>query len=192
MKALPTLLTLFRVALIPVVIGLLLWPIPAAQWAAAGVFALAAFTDFLDGWLARKLDAVTAFGRFLDPIADKLIVAAVLIALTAQGRLGPYGEIAAMLIVFREILVSGLREFLAEHAIAMPVSRLAKWKTALQLVALPLLIVGAELPDGGHDIAIGVLWIATLLTVVTGLDYLSAGLAHMRRIDRKDETQDPG
>jgi len=181
----PNILTYARIAAIPLMLATFYWDTTCTRWLACGLFAAAALTDFFDGYLARRFNQVSAIGRFLDPIADKLLVAALLLFLAAFDRIGPLGLIPAAIILCREILVSGLREYLAEIQIGMPVTPLAKWKTATQLVALPVLIVGDPgLP--GHAITlIGeiLLWVAGLLTLMTGYTYLRAGIAHMRAED---------
>ena len=179
---LPNALTFARIGLIPVVMVLLYVPAPEARWAAAGLFVLAAVTDYLDGWLARKLNVVSDIGRVLDPIADKLLVAAVLVMLAGTGGLSAVSLIAAVVILFRELLVSGLREFLAGRGISMPVTTLAKWKTATQLMALPLLLVGDAGTVAGVSLqwpGEALLWIAAALTAQTGYVYMRQGLAHM-------------
>jgi cardiolipin synthase (CMP-forming) len=176
---LPNLLTLSRIAVIPLIVAAFYLPAPAAGWTAFGLFAYAAVTDYFDGMLARRRQQTSDFGRFLDPIADKLLVAAVLIMMVAMGTLSGAAVIAAMLILLREILVSGLREFLAGKQVEVPVSRLAKWKTAVQLVAISLLLLTDVLPQA-DTIGTVLLWVATAITVYTGYDYLRGGLAHMR------------
>ena len=179
---LPNLMTFARIALIPVIVGLLYIPAPWASWAAFGLYLLAAVTDWLDGYLARRLDATSPLGRFLDPIADKLLVTALVVVVIANGTVGPISALPALVILCREILVSGLREYLAEQGVGMPVSKLAKWKTASQMVALALLILGSAAPWGYSTLMPGLvlLWIAGVLTAVTGWDYLKTGLHHMR------------
>lgn len=173
----PNWLTGLRIAIIPVFVLLLYLPYPEARWWAAGLFVIASITDFLDGWLARKWNVESSFGRFLDPIADKLLVAAALLMLVHTGEAN---TIPAILIISREILVSGLREYLAELQVPMPVSQLGKWKTAAQMAALILLILGAK----GTGLEITeyagrtLLWIAAALTVYSGYAYLRAGLKH--------------
>jgi cardiolipin synthase len=185
MLTLPNLLTLGRIAAIPAMLATFYWDNPTTRWIACVVFVAAAVTDFFDGYLARRFNQVSAIGRFLDPIADKLLVAALLLFLAAFERIGPLSLIPAVVILCREILVSGLREYLAEIRIGMPVTPLAKWKTTFQLIALPVLIVG----DGGlpgHAITlIGeiLLWIAGALTLITGYAYMRAGVTHMRAAD---------
>jgi cardiolipin synthase len=187
--SLPNLLTLFRVAAVPAIVGLLYWPSGLGSWLACGLFALAAITDFFDGYLARAMAQQSAFGRFLDPIADKLLVAAVLLMLAGTGRIDGLTLIPATVILCREILVSGLREFLAGLSVTVPVSELAKWKTTIQLVAIGILIVGDAGPAAVPVRTIGEfgLWVAAVLTIVTGYDYLRAGLGHMRLGARPDD-----
>ena len=189
MLTVPNILTLARIAAIPVVIGALMIGGNGFRWIAAAVFLLACLTDFFDGYLARVLRQQSEFGRFLDPIADKLLVAALLLVLTAIDEIAGRDVIAAVIILCREILVSGLREFLAGKATIVHVTRLAKWKTTVQLAALAILVIG---PAGQTvldavgwtfirllDIGIAALWIAAVLTLVTGAQYLRAGLARM-------------
>lgn len=182
---LPNVLTLSRMAAIPVLIVLASIRMPGTDLAACIVFALAGVTDYLDGKLARSRKQFSDLGRMLDPIADKLLVGAVLIMLAGDGRLGPWGLYPAIIIMCREILVSGLREFLAEIRVGLPVTKLAKWKTTAQMGALGFLIAGngtAQLLDirwlPAWLIGIILLWISALLTVITGWDYLRAGLRH--------------
>jgi cardiolipin synthase len=181
MLNLPNLLTLSRIIVIPVVIGLFLVPGPEAHWTACGLFSAAGFTDWLDGHFARRWKQQSEIGRFLDPIADKLLVSAVLFMLAALDRFSDWALFPSLVILSREILVSGLREYLAGLRVRVPVSRLAKWKTAIQMVAIGVLIVGDAGPAWLPTVEIGevLLWIAALLTIVTGYDYLRAGLRHM-------------
>ncbi len=180
---LPNILTLGRIAAIPVMVPLLWTPGAFWAWAACGVFALAAVTDWLDGYIARARSEYSDFGRFLDPIADKLLVAATLMMLVATRRIEGYTVLAALVILCREIMVSGLREFLAGLRVGLPVSRLAKWKTTVQLLSIGVLIVGdygeALLPLPIQLIGEWGLIGAALVTLVTGWDYLRAGLSHM-------------
>ncbi len=178
--ALPNLLTYGRVVAVPVVVALMLWPDEFwMRWAALGLFTLAAITDFFDGYLARAWQLQSSMGRMLDPIADKLLVSAVLLMLVADRTIHGWAIWAAIVILCREILVSGLREFLAELKVPMPVSAVAKWKTTVQLLALGFLIAGPAgetvLP-GTIRIGLVLLWISALLTLYTGWDYLKAGL----------------
>ncbi|HLJ20383.1 MAG TPA: CDP-diacylglycerol--glycerol-3-phosphate 3-phosphatidyltransferase [Stellaceae bacterium] len=181
LTTLPNLLTLSRILVVPILVGTFYLPGRSAPWVACVLFSAAGVTDWLDGHFARRWKQQTDFGRFLDPIADKLVVAAALFMLVATGRVEGFTILPALVILMREILVSGLREHLAGLHVSVPVSRLAKWKTGLQMVAIGVLLVG----DAGPDIIpvrlIGeaMLWIAAALTLVTGYDYLHAGLTHM-------------
>lgn len=196
MLTLPNLLTLSRIVTVPVLVALLWWPKWELGYALAfGVYCLMGVTDYFDGYLARSQGTVSKLGVFLDPIADKIMVAAVILVLTAQGVLtGPYvGDmhaIAGLIILIREIAVSGLREFLGGLQVSMPVSRLAKWKTTFQIICLGALILGGAMPWwtvtlGGltmnvpHTVGLTTLWAAAVLTAVTGWDYLRVGLKHM-------------
>jgi CDP-diacylglycerol--glycerol-3-phosphate 3-phosphatidyltransferase/cardiolipin synthase len=196
MLTLPNILTLSRIVALPLLAFLLWWPGWALGYGLAfGLYCLMGITDYFDGYLARSSGAVSKLGVFLDPIADKIMVAAVILVLTAQGILrGPYvGDmhvIAGLIILVREIAVSGLREFLGGLQVSVPVSKLAKWKTTFQLVALGALILGGALPNwnvmlGGialnvpHTVGLTTLWAAAILTLLTGWDYLRVGLKHM-------------
>ena len=176
---LPNLLTYGRMAAIPVVVGCLFSP--DEFWMrvlALVVFVVAGVTDFFDGYLARAWAQQSALGRMLDPIADKLLVAACLLMLVADKTLTGWSIWAAIVILCREILVSGLREFLAELRVSVPVSMVAKWKTTLQLVAIGFLVAGPageRLIPGSIAIGIWLLWVAALLTLYTGWDYMKAG-----------------
>ena len=185
--SLPNMLTFARIAAIPVVVGCVyaqsilegpLW----LRWVALAVFIAAAITDFLDGYYARIWDQQSALGRMLDPIADKLLVASCLLMLAADGTIKGWSLWAAIIILCREILVSGLREYLAAARVSVPVSQLAKWKTTIQLVAIGFLIAGEAgeviLPS---TVLIGItlLWISAIFTIYTGWDYLRAGIHHL-------------
>ena len=158
---------------------------PWSNLLAAILFSAAAITDYLDGRLSREMLQLSDFGRMLDPIADKLLVAATLMALLGFGHLPAYGIYPAIVIMLREILVSGLREYLAEIRVGLPVTKLAKWKTGFQMTALGLLLLGG---GGARIIGLGwlhpgfiggtLLWVAAVLTLITGWDYLNAGLRH--------------
>lgn len=181
-SSLPNILTMARVAAVPLVVAAFYLPQPLGSWVAFIIFVVAGITDYFDGLLARRLGATSAFGRFLDPIADKLLVGAILMMLVAVRWVDGIHVLAALIILMREILVSGLREHLAEIRIAVPVSRLAKWKTAVQMVAIGALVWGPGGAEAGlpaHLVGIIGLWIAALLTLVTGYDYLRAGLKHL-------------
>jgi cardiolipin synthase (CMP-forming) len=196
MLSLPNVLTLSRIVTLPQLGFLLWWPDWDAGYAMAfAVYCLMGFTDYFDGYLARSSGAVSRLGIFLDPIADKIMVAVVIVVLTAQGYLrGPYvGDmhvIAGLIILVREIAVSGLREFLGGLQVSVPVSKLAKWKTTFQLVSLGALILGGAMPGWNvmlgpveanvpHTVGLTTLWGAAILTLVTGWDYLRVGLKHM-------------
>lgn len=181
LTSLPNLLTLSRIVAIPILVVLLFVEHPAAAWLACIIFTVAAVTDYFDGHFARTRRQVSAIGVFLDPIADKLLVAAVILMLVATARIHRFAVLPALVILCREILVSGLREFLASLQVSVPVSRLAKWKTAIQMVALGFLIVGEAGPDWVPVRMIGEagLWSAAILTLFTGYDYLRTGLTHM-------------
>ena len=181
LTTLPNLLTLSRIAAIPLVIVTFYLPPPWGPWIGCGLFALAGFTDWLDGRLARLWKQQSELGRFLDPIADKLLVAAILFMLAALQRVSAPTIFPALVILGREILVSGLREHLAVLKVRVPSSRLAKWKTGLQMGAIGVLLVGDSGPSYLPVTWIGelMLWAAAVLTLVTGYDYLRAGLVHM-------------
>ncbi len=182
MLTLPNILTLSRIFAVPLLVGLLWWPQWAAGYAIAFVlYCIVGFTDYLDGYLARSQGTVSKLGVFLDPIADKIMVAAVILMLASTRDIGGVHLIAGLVILLREIMVSGLREFLGSLRVSVPVSRLAKWKTTLQLVALGALILAGAVPEYGFVRIVGLasLWGAAVLTLVTGWDYLRVGLRHM-------------
>ena len=181
MTTLPNLLTLSRIVVIPVLVALFFVPGNAAKWVALGLFTAAGITDYFDGYFARTRRQISALGRFLDPVADKLLVASVILLLVAFGRIAGWTVLPALVILCREILVSGLREFLAGLRVRVPVSRLAKWKTGIQMVAIGFLIAGDAAPDEIPALQIGAvgLWIAAALTMLTGYDYLRSGLKYI-------------
>jgi cardiolipin synthase len=193
--ALPNLLTYGRIAAVPVVVALLfsqsimqggLW----LRWLALGIFIAAGITDALDGYFARSWGQQSRFGRMLDPIADKLLVGSCLLMLAAEETIHGWSMLAAVIILCREILVSGLREYLAELRVSVPVTRLAKWKTIWQLIAVGFLIAGeagdkiamsalnTEMPVV-TNIGLVLLWLSALVTLYTGWDYLRAGVRHL-------------
>lgn len=180
---LPNVLTYGRVFAVPLVVVCMFWPEEFwMRWAAFAVFTAAGVTDFFDGYLARAWSQQSTLGRMLDPIADKLLVAAALLMLVADRTIHSWTIWAAIVILSREILVSGLREYLAELRVSVPVSTVAKWKTTLQLVALGFLIVGPageSLLPGTVTIGLSLLWISALLTLYTGYDYFRAGIHHI-------------
>jgi len=186
MLTLPNILTLSRIVAVPLLVALLwrpLWLGP--PWIgysfAFALYVLMAVTDYFDGYLARAQGTVSKLGIFLDPIADKIMVAAVILMLVATQDIEGWHVVAALVILLREIAVSGLREFLAGVRVSLPVSRLAKWKTTFQLVALGALILAGALATWPFVKAIGLicLWLAAALTLVTGWDYLRVGIKHM-------------
>jgi cardiolipin synthase len=185
--ALPNILTYSRIAAVPIVVGCVyvqsildgpLW----LRWVALVIFIAAGVTDFLDGYYARVWGQQSAFGRMLDPIADKLLVSSCLLMLAADGIIHGWSLWAAIIILCREILVSGLREYLAGLRVSLPVTRLAKWKTTVQLVAIGFLLAG----DAGDQIVpivtqtgLALLWISAIFTLYTGWDYFRAGVRHL-------------
>ena len=181
MLSLPNLLTLSRIFAMPILVFLLWLPTRFDYALAFGLYCLMGITDYFDGYLARAQGAVSRLGVFLDPIADKIMVAAVIVMLIFTRDIDSWHVIAALVILLREIAVSGLREFLAELRVSVPVSKLAKWKTTFQLVSLGGIILAGALPDQHWILAVGLfsLWAAAFLTVLTGWDYLRVGLKHM-------------
>ncbi len=181
MLTLPNLLTLSRIVAMPVMVLLLWRPSPSDYAFAFLLYVLVAVTDYFDGYLARAQGAVSKLGIFLDPIADKIMVATVIVMLVFTRAIDGPAVIAALIILVREIAVSGLREFLAQLSVSVPVSQLAKWKTTFQLVSLGAIILGGALPQTLWIDWIGYfcLWAAAGLTLVTGWDYLRVGLKHM-------------
>jgi len=187
MLSLPNLLTLSRILAVPILVFLLWRPAPWDYAITFVLYCIVGITDYFDGYLARAQGQISKLGQFLDPIADKIMVGAVLVMLISSRRENPLPEIAglhiipALVILLREIIVSGLREFLAELRVSIPVSALAKWKTTFQMVAVGALILGGALPQQlwVHEVGIICLWVAAALTLVTGYDYLRTGLRHM-------------
>jgi cardiolipin synthase len=176
---LPNMLTLSRIVAIPLVVACFWLDRGWAQWLSMILFVIAAVTDWFDGYFARRYHQISRFGRFLDPIADKLLVAAALVMLVDSGTLRGVNVLAALIILAREILVSGLREFLAELRVGLPVSQLAKWKTGAQMVAIAALLVGDASSPHVTQVGIVLIWVAAALTLITGYDYLRTGLKHM-------------
>ena len=176
MFTIPNILTLSRIVLLPI----LIWMIYAGySWLALALYIFCAITDFLDGWLARKMNSVTAFGTFLDPISDKIFVALLLLALVDTGPLSGIWVIPVGIILIREFLISGLREFLGPKNIKVPVTKLAKWKTTVQMLCLGFLIVSPALQQAllaGQLLTL----LAAILTAITGWSYLKAGWPHIR------------
>jgi cardiolipin synthase len=180
--SLPNVLTYGRIAAVPALVGCLFFlKGDAARWSAFALFVAAGITDWLDGYLARVWEQQSTLGRMLDPIADKLLVGAVLLMLVHDSTISGVSIWAAIVILCREILVSGLREFLAELNVKIHVTQLAKWKTAAQLVALAVLLAGPaadKLVPGSSQVGLLLLWVAAILTLWTGYDYLKAGVVH--------------
>ncbi|MBX3593936.1 CDP-diacylglycerol--glycerol-3-phosphate 3-phosphatidyltransferase [Sphingomonas sp.] len=182
MLTLPNILTLSRIVAVPLLLAFLWWPEWQLGYALGyATYCLMGITDYFDGYLARSRGTVSKLGVFLDPIADKIMVAAVILILCAKGIISDLNMIAALVILLREIAVSGLREFLGGIQVSVPVSALAKWKTAFQLASLGGLVLGVALPDWPwvHQASIAMLWAAAVLTLITGWDYLRIGLKHM-------------
>ncbi len=182
LTSLPNILTYGRIIAVPVLAAVLFFGEgDGARWLAFAIFVAACLTDWLDGYLARMWQQQSTLGRMLDPIADKLLVGAVLLMLVYSGTLHGWSIWAAIIILSREILVSGLREFLAELNVKIHVTQLAKWKTTLQFIALAMLLVSGaadKIIPGVTEAGIVILWLAALLTLMTGYDYLKAGIRH--------------
>ncbi len=182
MLSLPNILTLSRIFAVPLLVGLLWDP----DWKAGyltgfALYCLMGITDYFDGYVARARGTVSKLGIFLDPIADKIMIAAVIVILVATRDITGWAVLPAIVILLREIAISGLREFLAQVQVSVPVSRLAKWKTAFQMIALGALILGGGLPaqEWIRLVGLAALWGAAALTLITGWDYLRVGLKHM-------------
>src|SRR5262245_16253972 len=195
MSSLPNALTLTRIVLVPVFVAFFFWPGEVGRWIVFVLFCLAGATDALDGMLARKYGAESSFGRMLDPIADKLIVSAALLMLAHDHTLDGIHLVPAFVILFREILVSGLREYLAGADVSLPVTRIAKAKTAVQVAAIAALIASSateRMLPGVTILALAGMWIAAGLTFYTGYAYLQAGLSHAKREfrPRRAESED--
>jgi CDP-diacylglycerol--glycerol-3-phosphate 3-phosphatidyltransferase len=196
-KNIPNILTFSRIVIIPILIASFYIEGRMYHWVAASLFLLASVTDFFDGYLARTWKATSNLGRFLDPIADKLLVAAAILMLVHFEGIGRYDIIPAIAILCREIMVSGLREFLAQINVSVPVSNLSKIKTTVQMVAIFLLLLGVEGPSFAEVEAITetnlteflgriLLWVSSILTLITGYAYLRSGLKHMKGSDAKN------
>ena len=180
LRSLANKLTASRIAIIPVILLLLAIPRGWAAWLALIPFIAAGVTDYLDGYMARRDNQVTRLGQFLDPIADKLLISAVILLLVYSRQISGLSVLPALIILMREVAVSGLREFLADLRVSVPVSKLAKWKTTIQMVALGFLIVGKYAPDSIPATEIGDIgiWIAGGFTLITAWDYWRASLKH--------------
>ncbi len=186
-KKAPNFLTIIRIAMIPMVVSGIYIDTNLSRWIAFAFYATAGVTDFLDGYIARSTGNVTPFGKLLDPIADKLLVATVIVSLielgSGSGGLSNLNALAGLIIILREIAVSGLREYLAEIKIGVPVSKLAKVKTLIQMLSLGFLIVGDEAAPTwipSFSIGITLLWTAVVLTLVTAMDYINYSTRHWK------------
>jgi cardiolipin synthase (CMP-forming) len=192
LRHLPNILTVSRIVLLPVLIALFFVPGAVAAWTALWIYIFCAVTDFFDGYLARKYAVTSGFGTFLDPISDKIFVASLLLALATFDRMDGYWMIPAIIILGREFLIAGLREFLGPQNIKIPVSRLAKWKTGFQMTALGFLVIGDYgdatlrtvfgflIPDASTLLTGQILLtIAALITLITGWNYFKAGFKHI-------------
>lgn len=175
---LPNLLTLLRIVLIPFIVACFYVSNFTARCVATALFTIACITDFFDGYLARQWKQISAFGRFLDPIADKLLVSTILLMLSGTGSITGTHLIAACIILAREIIVSGLREFLSEMRLRIPVTRYAKWKTATQMFSITCILAAAMFPkiEAIKSVGIIFLWIAVIMTLITGARYLKFGM----------------
>lgn len=181
--SLPNILTYGRIIAIPALVACFFVSGDWSRWTAMWIFIAAGVSDFLDGYFARAWQQHSAIGRMLDPIADKLIVSAALLMLAADQTIAGWSLWAGVIILSREILVSGLREFLGSLAVGVPVTRLAKWKTVLQMVAIGFLLAGSagdKVWPYTTTFGLSLLWMAALLTLYTGYDYLLAAIRHAR------------
>ncbi len=186
LTSLPNLLTYARIFMVPALVAGFYLEGTVANWTTFGIFVVAAITDYFDGYFARAWKQTSNLGRMLDPIADKLLVSAALFMLVANDTIGWGSVFAAIIILSREILVSGLREFLAEVQVSVPVTKLAKWKTAIQMIAIAVLLTGEageKLLPGTQDLGMALLWIAALLTLYTGYDYFRSSFRHIIKDD---------
>ena len=181
--SLPNLLTYGRIAAAPLVGATFFIADNWGPWIAFVIFVAASVTDYFDGYLARIWNLESALGRMLDPIADKLLVAVAILVLVADGMLTGWSIWAAIIVLMREILVSGLREFLAELRVSVPVTWLAKWKTALQMISIATLLIAPALQGAKSgfiiDMGLTFFWVAAIVTLYTGFDYFRAGLKHL-------------
>ena len=180
--SLPNILTYARIAAVPAVAACHFVPGDFARWSALAIFVVASITDYFDGYLARIWQQTSNIGRMLDPIADKLLVSAILLLVASDGTMSGWSIWAAIIILCREILVSGLREYLAELRVGVPVTKLAKYKTTAQLVAVGVLLAhpaGDRVIPYLSTIGLGLLWISAILTLYTGWDYFRAGIGHL-------------
>ncbi len=181
MLSLPNLLTMSRIVVIPVIFLSIYIKSPVWSMLSGVLFVIAAITDYFDGYFARKYKVVSKFGMLFDPIADKLLVAAALVIILVNGLVLPISYIPVVVILCREILVSGLREFLSIFQVSMPVTRLAKWKTGFQMTALSMILIGYMWGPIGEFL----LWIAGVLTAITGYEYFKQAIDYIKAEEKK-------
>lgn len=186
---LPNILTMSRIFAIPFIVLCFYMNSFFAHLSATVLFAIACLTDFFDGYFARQWKQVSAFGRFLDPVADKILVSSILLMLSGMGTISGLNLIAAVVILVREILVSGLREFMAEMRMIIPVTQYAKWKTAMQMSSIICLLTSAMFPDFPELKQVGIvfLWLATIMTLFTGGRYLAFGVIEIFKQKSADD-----
>lgn len=186
---LPNILTFVRIGVLPFLVGAFFCPRPAGDFIALCLFLLASFTDYADGYIARRFKQTSKFGAFLDPIADKLLISLVLLMLAGTGRISSYELIPASIILCREIVISGLREFLSAIEQELPVSRLAQYKTSLQMLALAALLLHGMVPKT-FVLIVGriALWVASALTLITGINYVRASMLFAKKQQKADKT----
>ncbi len=188
-RHIPNMLSAYRIAVVPVIAACFYTNTECAIWLSTFLFFIACVTDYLDGVIARRNGYSSIFGKFLDATSDKILIVSVLMILIGFGHITGYWMMAALIIFIREILVSGLREFLGQYKIAVPVTWIGKWKTATQMFACGFLMAGEYGPEFvpySVEIGYGALLIATLMTVISGTDYLTAGMKTIREIDAKE------
>ena len=188
MWTIPNILTLGRMALLPVMVALFFLPLEWAAWTCLSLYVVGAVTDFLDGWIARRFEQKSEFGAMIDPISDKVFVVTIMLMLVAVGRIDGLMVLSVVIIIVREFIVSGLREYLGPKGVKLPVTKLAKWKTTLQMAALGFLIVG---PYVFLATLIGNIALAgaAVLTLITGWGYVKTGLKILKTTDEHRFTQ---
>jgi len=181
-KSIPNILTILRIIAIPIIISTFYIDNNVAVWIAVSMFVFASITDFLDGYLARVLSAHSALGKCFDPIADKLLIVSIIVMLIHKQIIDNLNVLPAIAIICREILVSGMREFLSQTNISIPVSNLGKWKTAFQMLSVLLLLLSSKNNIGINEnvvfLGLLLLWISAVLTIITGYNYFKAGIHH--------------
>lgn len=182
MKNIPNILTVGRLVTLPLLMAFMMVDEPWAAWSALAIYTLGCITDWFDGYIARRYNVISPFGQFLDPVADKIFIASVLVTLLANGHLNAWGIIPVGLILSREFLISGLREFFGPRNVVFPVSPLAKWKTGIQMFSLGFLIMGehgTSVLPWNVEIGYTLLAAATILTFITGWSYFREGIKHL-------------